>query len=639
MRSCFLWLLLCLVCSRAFSQTGDLKVSSIDPSLLKNANAVVREDRLEVEVTSVDKQVINHTRTVTVLNELGDKAIRAYEYYDDVTQIKDQRAYIFSSKGEEIDKLKRRDFKDVSAVDNNTLYADSRVSYLDYTPRKYPYTIRYESEIVRKSTAFINDWRPIRSYHLSVENSSYSFKNPDHLPVRFKEKNLDSLDIQKTLSEFELDYSLKDFPALKYESLTPELEELTPEVEVALSKFSLVGVEGSAENWSQFGKWQYENLLKGRDKVPQTTVEKLTELTKGITSEREKAKIVYKYVQDHTHYISVQLGIGGWMPMLAEDVDRLGYGDCKALTNYTRALLKTQGIPSNYAVVYAGEEMENIDPEFASMQGTHVILNVPQQEGEDIWLECTSQTIPFDFLGDFTDNRNVLLVKPEGGEIVKTRRYDTSDNLQEIQCDINIERSGKFTAELERKNFGISYGEKYRIEQQKQEIKEIYYKEELSNLKKLQLKRLAFEDDKNEPKFTEKLSLEGEKLAISAGKRLLLSLNFIYPKTFKLPREQHRLYPVRIARGQTHKENFRYRLPEGYEVESIPDSSEIKTDFGKFKFSVQQKKEGEINVIEVKREYVLNEGTWAPETYADLRDFIKKINLYSNQKAVIIAAD
>lgn len=638
MRSCFLCLL-CFVFIKTFSQTRDLKVSSIDPSLLKNANAVVREDRFEIEVTDVDRQVIKHVRTVTVLNELGDNSTKAYEHYDDVTQIKEQKAYIFSSKGEEIDKLKKRDFKDVSAVDDNTLYADSRVSYLEYTPRQYPYTMRYESEVVRKSTAFINAWRPVREYHLSIENSSYVFKNPGHIPMRFQEKNLDSLDINKSVSEFELEYSIKDLPALKHETLAPELKELTPEVDVALSRFSLVGVEGNAKNWSQLGKWQYENLLKGRDKIPQSTVEKLNGLTKDATSDREKARIIYKYVQDHTHYISVQLGIGGWMPMLAGDVDRLGYGDCKALTNYTRALLKTQGIPSNYAVVYAGKEMEDIDPEFASMQGSHVILNLPQEQGDDVWLECTSQTMPFDFIGEFTDNRNVLLVKPEGGQIVKTRKYNSSDNLQVINCDIQLEKSGRFTAELERNNFGIAYDEKYWIEQQKQEIKDIYYKEELSNLKKLKLLKLSFNNQKDKPSFTEKLSLEGERLATPAGKRLLLSLNFIYPKTFKLPREQHRIYPVKIARGQTHKETFRYRLPEGYEIESIPDSSEVKTGFGDFKFSVQQKKEEGINILEVKREYILNEGAWPAKSYNSLRDFIKKINLYSNQKAVIIAAD
>jgi hypothetical protein len=51
-----------------------------------------------------------------------------------------------------------------------------------------------------------------------------------------------------------------------------------------------------------------------------------------------KAKLIYDYVQQKSRYVSIQVGIGGWKPMDASDVDRLGYGDCKGLTNYTKAL-------------------------------------------------------------------------------------------------------------------------------------------------------------------------------------------------------------------------------------------------------------------------------------------------------------
>ncbi len=55
-------------------------------------------------------------------------------------------------------------------------------------------------------------------------------------------------------------------------------------------------------------------------------------------------------MQDKTRYISVQIGIGGWKPMLADDVNKLGYGDCKGLTNYTKALLEAVDVPSYYTL-------------------------------------------------------------------------------------------------------------------------------------------------------------------------------------------------------------------------------------------------------------------------------------------------
>ena len=67
---------------------------------------------------------------------------------------------------------------------------------------------------------------------------------------------------------------------------------------------------------------------------------------------------------------------------------------------------------------------EILEKDFASMQGNHVILNIPVENQEDIWLECTSQKLPFGFIGDFTDDRDVLVITPEGGKIQHTKKYD-----------------------------------------------------------------------------------------------------------------------------------------------------------------------------------------------------------------------
>lgn len=82
--------------------------------------------------------------------------------------------------------------------------------------------------------------------------------------------------------------------------------------------------------------------------------------------------------------------------MLAKDVDRLGYGDCKALTNYTRALPQVVGVPSYYTIIYGDRQRRDLHQDFVSMQGNHAILAVPVKD-QIYWLECTSQVHPFGF--------------------------------------------------------------------------------------------------------------------------------------------------------------------------------------------------------------------------------------------------
>jgi hypothetical protein len=46
--------------------------------------------------------------------------------------------------------------------------------------------------------------------------------------------------------------------------------------------------------------------------------------------------------------------------MLATDVDRLGYGDCKALTNYTKSTLAAVDVASYNVVLYGDSTKKKV---------------------------------------------------------------------------------------------------------------------------------------------------------------------------------------------------------------------------------------------------------------------------------------
>ena len=69
--------------------------------------------------------------------------------------------------------------------------------------------------------------------------------------------------------------------------------------------------------------------------------------------------------------------------------------------------MESQGIEAYYTIVYGDSNRRDIEEDFIAMQGNHVILNLPN-DGNPIWLECTSQKVPFGFIANFTDDRDVL---------------------------------------------------------------------------------------------------------------------------------------------------------------------------------------------------------------------------------------
>jgi hypothetical protein len=123
-----------------FAQKAEYAASKIADSLKENANVVVRLYQIDIEVVSQRSMTIKKKRVVTVFNEKGLDAIDAIEGYDKRYSIKNIEAIVYDPFGNEIKKIKRKDFIDQSAVSGGTLFSDNRILYAKYTPTQYPFT-------------------------------------------------------------------------------------------------------------------------------------------------------------------------------------------------------------------------------------------------------------------------------------------------------------------------------------------------------------------------------------------------------------------------------------------------------------------------------------------------------------------
>ncbi len=627
----FVVVTLCCFFKVSAQDNPDLQTSLIDPVLIENANAVVRSEEVIIEINSIKSVITKTRRVVTVLNKNGRKHADSYEPYNPSIKVKKLEATVYDASGKEIKKYKKKDFDDVSAYDGISLMNDNRVKYFHHTPMGYPYTLVFESELDSESTAFIESWVPILAYRVSVEKSSFKIVNPTKIELRRKESNFEGFPVESTNSNQEISYNISNVQARLKEDFAPSFHDLFPVVKVALNEFSLEGVEGSGADWKSFGQWQYDKLLSGRDELPVETVKKVSELLTNAKTNKEKAKLIYQYVQDKTRYISVQLGIGGWMPFLASDVDRLGYGDCKALTNYTKALLDSQGIPSYYAVVYGDKAKRDIDPEFASMQGNHVILNIPE-ENEDIWLECTSQTMPFNFIGDFTDDRNVLLVTPEGGEIKRTKKYMPEENTLHTSATIDLNANKSMMANVERVSKGLEYDWNYNIQFEDPKDQKIYYKKKWGNINNLEVKSVNLKDNKDEITFTEIIKVNSLQCLKKVGGRLLITPNLFSLDRNNLPKYENRVTDLVLPSGYVNTDEYVLNLPKGYVLSSLPEKKSIETEFGKYTYELEKITDSQ---IKFKRFIKIIDGTFPKEKYEEYRNFRYDIKKIDNTKIVL----
>lgn len=628
--------MLFLVFNKVNSQEIQYSILVLPEKLTENANAVVRLNKTNIHVSAIDEMSIKVERVVTVLNKLGDSRVGAYVSYDDDSRIVSLSAKIYDALGNEIKKIKKKDFQDVSAVSGGTLYSDSRVKLLQYTPISYPYTVKLEYLKKTSSTGFLPNWNPVEGYLVSTQKNQYNL-TIDGGKARVKEFNFEGNEIEKSVSESNISYSIKNFKSIKYEAFSPSINDYRPKALIALNSFKTDGVNGYYTNWNEFGKWMSNSLLSGRDQVNAITKAKVLKLVEGVDDPIEKAKIVYKFMQEKTRYISVQVGIGGIQPISANEVDDVGYGDCKGLTNYTKALLDVVGVTSYYTHVESNEyEPVSFDKDFASLeQGNHVILNLPNKNGEDIWLECTNQMIPFGYLGDFTDDRDVLVMTPEGGVIKRTTSYKNEDNLQQISATVKLDEKGNVDAKVKIKSFGINYGDKYGLESVTAKDQERYYVSRLwSYNNNLSIDKIAFDNDKNKVVFTEDISTRINEYTSFTGDKMLLRVNVFNLSQESPKRYRNRMLPLKIRRGFKEEDEVTIIIPENFSIDGMLfEKRTIENKFGMYEISIQK---NENNNLVYKRTLLIKDGVYPKEDYKLYRSFIRKIARNDNIKIALI---
>lgn len=607
----------------------------IDNQLKENANAVVRLDDISVSINSINDMVITKERVVTVLNKLGNDYVNAREWYNDGVEIKNIQAIIYDQLGNEIYKKKQKDFNDVSAVGGGTLYSDSRIIYLAYTPTSYPYTIKFTSEIRTKNTGNVPNWYFLNGYLVSTEKSRYkiNFATPDLKPV-FKEKNFENMAITKAETDNSILYEGSNITAIKRESLSPSFQKIVPQIMARMVNFYYGGYSGEIKDWKDVGLWMHNNLIQGRDELFPETKSMVHSLVANTTDDLEKAKIIYKYVQDNTRYISVQVGIGGLQPIAAVDVDRVKYGDCKGLSNYTKALLKEVGVTSYYTHVESGNYKVSFETDFPDLgAGDHVILAVPYKD-KLYWIDCTSQIHPFGFIGDFTDGRQVLLIKPEGGELVTTTAYVNEENSQKITGNYTLSDDNSITAAITIKTKGVQYDDHFPMQLKSKDdiIKD--YKENWGNINNLNIENFEFNNDRENVEFTETINVSAINYGSKSGERLLFVVNAFNKNNYVPDRYRNRLMPLEIQRGYLDEDEFVINLPAGYKIEALPEPIEIENEFGSYKANVEKTKDG--NSLIYSRRLLIKEGEYPKEKYEEYRTFRKDISSNDNAKIVLI---
>ena len=510
------------------------------------------------------------------------------------------------------------------------MYTDDRIKYLNYTPTNYPYTIHYKIVTTNKNTLWIPRWSPIRAANLSIEKSSYQFVNKTSSTIRLKEDNFKGFDIAKTGDNNNLSYSLNNVLAFNEEDQMVGSQKIFPRAILASNQINIDGVKGNFDNWNDYGKWTFDNLI--RSKLDFTPSQKLTfqNMVKDAKSDEEKVQILYKHLQNKVRYIGVQLGIGGLSPFPNSYVESKSYGDCKALSNYMIGMLDAVNIKSYHTILFAGNPID-IDEQMMYQQGNHMIVYIPLN-GKDIWLEATSQTAPYNYLGDFAGNRKVLIVDEKGGKIIPSQQFKTEDNQLFVNGNATLLADGTLNFDFSETSKGLIYENFARFNQLSEKDLDVRLKNRFSYLQGISFKKKEFNNDWKNAVFTSNFEFSAPNYAKIQGNNIILNIIPVNKEETSVKKMKDRKFDFNIETGYVDEVSYTLTLPSGYKLPQKFDAITVKSAFGEYQLEINPK---ENNAFEIKRIYKQFSGTFSKEKYNEYVEFRRQISGYDNTKLLL----
>ena len=613
----------------AAAQMNIYSALTIPDSLKKDADLVVREEYIKVNVKDKNTAWFDVHQVITVMNEQAKRFLFFSQFSDKFHVLDEAEIKVYDVAGNKRNTYSKKEMTSLNYGDG--LVPEGKITYFDITAPSYPITVEYTYSIKYKGIFSL----PGYDYHSpwqSVQHSVFEVESPADLGVRYKLVNTDlKPQLIRSGNKDMLRWEVKNLGAYKLEKHSGSSYSYEPMVLIGPNKFQLDDYEGDMTSWKNFGAW-INNLYAKTTGLPDDKKQFYQGLVKNASTDREKAQILYSYMQNNMRYVSIQLGIGGLRPFPASFVDDKKYGDCKALSNYLKSALDAVGIKSNIVIIQGGLTPRTVIEDFPANYFNHAILCIPQPK-DSIWLECTSTTLPFAELGPFTENRKAMMVTDNGGVLVNTPASNYKNNTEAVNTVIEVNADGGAQVNVTARLTGDGRDELLmRFHDMKDDEKRKYFITE-KTWKQPDALKIATADRSTNPYWV-KAAMEYEKVfSFNAGSKL-----FFEPRLYPIfdediPENNNRMRDYHFTCPYQVFDTTVYKFPAGYTPENLPKSKSVTRPFAQYTCAYTW--DADTRTLTSVAMLQLKERVIKAADYKALYDFNKQVMADVNEKIVM----
>jgi tetratricopeptide (TPR) repeat protein len=330
----------------------------------------------------------------------------------------------------QVDRDAVRDAEDAS-VSDYLMYEDVRQLSFSMPGVKVGAILDYEVEIRHhRPTLKGESWDSFQiDSGVPVHEARYVVVAPKKVDLRIRQRHTDVKPTEdKGFFSITRTWVFKDVPSFRYEPGMPPLADSRMAIEVS-----------TLQSWQTVQDW-YADHTKDAFELDDAIRAKVDEITAGKTSDLEKIRALYLFLQKDIRYVGIELGMSAYRPHPATDCFRNRYGDCKDQSVLLAAMLRHVGIDAYLALVSSGAG--TVDRELPDLgQFNHVIVYVPRPAGV-LWLDSTvkymdEQSHPYQL-----DGADALIIGAKGVQFETIQPPPPERSYERTVFEVNLMANG-----------------------------------------------------------------------------------------------------------------------------------------------------------------------------------------------------
>ena len=476
---------------------------------------------------------------------------------------------------------------------------------------------------------------PTKSAKLSIEfpknvSIGYIDFNTENIDLKFSKEATDSGNLYTwTVDNVEGFQSEDRSEAALY--YLPHVIIYIKSYEVNGESFNILGDVKDLYSW-------YAMLVNQIDEHSLDEVHQITnEVTNGLTSNRDKAKAIFNWVQDNITYVAFEDGLGGFIPRGAASVCAKRYGDCKDMANLLYEMLNYSGIEAYRTWIGTRDRPYSYYEVPTPMVDNHMITTAII-ENDTIFLDATDSYVPFGMPSAFTQTKEALLgLDDDNFKVIKVPVQMMDKSTSVINTEMSLD-NGSIKVHEERALTGyekVDFISDY-VYKKDDKTEEEYLNNTLSlGNNKTKYSNITKDNfDNSDAPLRLSYDLTIDNYAKTVAGKTFINLNIDRTLANSKIDIEDRKYSKKIDNKFKKSYTTTFTVPEGYKISSIP--KQLSFDNSAYGFNIFYTKEN--NKITQHKELIINTLNVDNNDFETWNDFIKSL-VKAYKKSIVIEKD